>query len=161
MSLVLSLVLSLLVSLLVSFVVSLLALLSVFFLLLVLLSSFIAIIQLTGRVGIHFIAQLEAPINKLLEENGIEIRKLSGYWQRANPVVNIGQVVTSSGHLSDVILEIDLLESLARNRFVARNFSIDSGYLEFDSGIEELFNFSKNRPPNPFLDFFYLFSLTT
>ena len=26
-------------------------------------------LQLTGRVGIHFIAELEAPINKLLEEN--------------------------------------------------------------------------------------------
>ena len=112
-------------------------------------------LQLTGRVGIHFIAELEAPINKLLEENDIEIRKLSGYWRRTNPVVNIGQVVLSSGHLTDVTLEIDLLESLAKNRFVARNLEIDSGHIEFDSGIRELINFRQSRISNPFLDFFY------
>ncbi len=97
-----------------------------------LLCLVVAIAQVSGRVGVLFIDQLEEPLNGVLSEMDFGVQRLSGRWSKTNPVLQVGNLSTPFGDLTNITIEIDWLESLLLNRFVASKLIVEDGLLHFD-----------------------------
>ena len=92
----------------------------------------VALVQSVGRLGVAVLDELELAMNQWLSAQQVRVTGLSGSWRLTNPVINLEQVDFPAGQVTDVTVEFDWLESLIRNRLVARRLSIGRGIVEFE-----------------------------
>ena len=88
-----------------------------------------ALAQAGGRLLFANLAKLEDRVNASLAEEQISIEGLAGSWRHLNPSVAAARVRFAGGELEGVDFELDVLESLWRNRLVARRLHVESGRL--------------------------------
>ena len=84
----------------------------------------IALFQGVGRIGMQFLAELEPRINLALEESATRFEGLSGSWRGFNPVIDVEKLYFRGGLAKDLHLELDVFESLFRNRIVATRLRV-------------------------------------
>ena len=92
-----------------------------------LLMLVVALFQSVGRLGMMALDDLELAANQWLSGQQIRVSGLTGSWRLLNPVVMVDRVYLPAGYLADVVVELDWLESLFRNRFVAKRLVIGDG----------------------------------
>ena len=88
-----------------------------------------AAVQLSGRALFAQLPHFEGALNSLLAERGIQVEGLRGRWHGLNPGVFIERLWFPAGEASGFDFELDLLESLGRNRVVARRMTVADGHL--------------------------------
>ncbi len=93
---------------------------------------FVALMQGTGRLGFMFLPDLELVANQWLSGQRVRVSGLEGSWRYLNPVVRAARVDLPAGHLREVVVELDWLESLVRNRFVARRVLVGEGAVRLE-----------------------------
>ena len=91
-----------------------------------------AAVQLGGRAVFAQLPRFESAVNGLLAERGLRVQGLQGRWRGLNPGVFIAHVWFPAGAVSGFDFELDLLESLGRNRIVARRMTVADGQLTFE-----------------------------
>ena len=91
-----------------------------------------ALLQVGCRVLFWQLPQLERPINELLRGQGIVVTGLEGRWNGLNPGIFASTVRFPAGEAVGFDFELDLLESLGRNRLVARRMTVADGRIAFD-----------------------------
>ena len=90
-----------------------------------------AALQLAGRVLFSQLPRIEGTINALIGQ-GIVLEGLEGRWRGLNPGVFAERVSFPAGELVGFDFELDLIESLARNRVVARRMTVVDGRVVFE-----------------------------
>ena len=88
--------------------------------------------QLAGRVVFSQLARFEGVVNTLLGSNGISVAGVEGRWRGLNPGVFVERVYFPAGEAHGFDFELDVLESLGRNRLVARRLTVAEGSLLID-----------------------------
>ena len=88
-----------------------------------------ALVQTAGRVLFWQLPRFEPAVNVLLESSGVAVAGLRGGWRGLNPSVFAASVWFPAGEMTGFDFELDLLESLGRNRVVARRMTIADGHL--------------------------------
>ena len=101
------------------------------FLLLTVLAVCLALVQAGGRLFFAHLDQFEDRVNARLEKTGLAVNGLVGSWRYLNPSVSAATVTFGGGELNGLELELDIPESLWRNRLVARRLHVESGRLRF------------------------------
>ncbi len=96
------------------------------FLLLLLVVS--AIFQGLGRIGMWLLDEFEGPANSWLAGRA-DLSGLTGDWDGLNPVANIRRIDLPAGWLAGVSLELDVLESIRRNRPVLQHLFVEAAQL--------------------------------
>jgi len=94
----------------------------------------LAFFQVSGRLLFSFLDELEVGINQWLAPLGVELHGLEGDWRQLDPVVRVRQVTLPAGELTGVEVEVDWLESLIRNRLIARQVLLEDGRLLLERG---------------------------
>jgi uncharacterized protein (TIGR02099 family) len=89
----------------------------------------LALVQVTGRLFMPWLANLEGRINFLLAGQHIEISGLRGDWLQLNPVIRLTSLRLPAGEMRGLVLQPDLLESALRGALVMRRARVDSGHL--------------------------------
>ena len=90
-----------------------------------------ALMQAGGRLLFAHLDRFEDRINAHLEITGATIGGLKGSWRHLNPSVSVATVSFAGGDLQGLELELDVPESLWRNRLVARRLHMRSARLRF------------------------------
>ena len=88
-----------------------------------------AAVQLGGRAFFWQLPRFEGAVNALLDSRGIVVEGLEGRWRGLNPGLFATRIRFPAGEIVGVDFELDLIESLARNRVVARRMTIADGFL--------------------------------
>ena len=88
--------------------------------------------QLAGRVAFSQLDRFESLVNAMLRSSGIEVTGVEGRWRGLNPGVFVEQVRFPAGTARGFDFELDVLESLGRNRLVARRLTVADGLLTVD-----------------------------
>ena len=88
-----------------------------------------AIVQMAGRLLFWQLPRFEGAVNVLLRSSGVSVAGLRGGWQGLNPSVFAERVKLPAGQMMGFDFELDLLESLSRNRVVARRMTVVDGQL--------------------------------
>ena len=101
------------------------------FLLLTVLAVCLALVQAGGRLFFAHLDQFEDRLNARLEKTGLAVNGLVGSWRYLNPSVSAATVTFGGGELNGLELELDIPESLWRNRLVARRLHVESARLRF------------------------------
>ena len=101
------------------------------FLLLTVLAVCLALVQAGGRLFFAHLDQFEDRVNARLEKTGLAVNGLVGSWRYLNPSVSAATVSFGGGELNGLELELDIPESLWRNRLVARRLHVESARLRF------------------------------
>ena len=101
------------------------------FLLLTVLAVCLALVQAGGRLLFAHLDQFEDRVNARLEKTGLAVNGLVGSWRYLNPSVSAATVTFGGGELNGLELELDIPESLWRNRLVARRLHVESARLRF------------------------------
>ena len=91
-----------------------------------------ALVQTTGRVLFWQLPRFEEAINLLLASSGVAVEGLRGGWRGLNPSVSANQVWFPAGRMTGFDFELDMLESLARNRVVARRMTVVDSHLNVE-----------------------------
>ncbi len=91
-----------------------------------------ATVQLCGRAVFAQLPRFEATVNAVLAGRGMQVQGLRGHWRGLNPGVFIAHVWFPAGEAEGFDFELDLLESLGRNRVVARRMTVAGGHLTFE-----------------------------
>jgi len=91
---------------------------------LVAITMLVAMFQGAGRVGMQFLEALEPRINLALQESETRFEGLSGSWRGFNPIVNVEKLYFRGGAAKGLHLELDVFESLFRNRIVASRLRV-------------------------------------
>jgi uncharacterized protein (TIGR02099 family) len=99
------------------------------FVLLTLAMLVVASFQLAGRIMFASLDELEPGINQYLAAQQMSVSGLAGDWRLINPIVTIDRIELPAGHLKSVLVELDWLESLVRNRLVAQRIRLGGGRL--------------------------------
>jgi len=89
----------------------------------------LALVQVTGRVLMPWVSNLEGRINLLLADQKIEISGLEGDWSQLNPVLRLASLRLPAGEMTGLILQPDLLESALRGSLVMRRARVDNGHI--------------------------------
>lgn len=92
----------------------------------------LALTQTAGRTAMHFLPAFEADLNARLEGIGAQVHGIEGRWNGINPGFAVDRLGFSWGELHEVEFELDLLESLWRNRVVARRLAVASGTVDVE-----------------------------
>ncbi|HTK98161.1 MAG TPA: AsmA-like C-terminal region-containing protein [Pseudomonadales bacterium] len=92
-------------------------------LMLIAVTVLLAVVTATGRVLVAWLPQLEPRLNTYLAPSGVEVMGLTGRWHLLNPVVHVNQLRFRGGRVSDVTLEMDVLESALHSALIARHLS--------------------------------------
>ncbi|NIP13593.1 MAG: hypothetical protein GWM88_02150 [Pseudomonadales bacterium] len=103
-----------------------------FLVVLTLAMLFVALVQSTGRLGFMILSDLELAANQWLSGQRVRVSGLEGSWRYLNPVVRVDHVEFPAGYLHEVLVELDWLESLVRNRFVARRVLVEDGAVRLE-----------------------------
>ena len=96
-----------------------------------------ALMQVGGRLLFAHLDRFEDRVNAYLEKSGAAIGGLEGSWRYLNPSVSAATLSFAGGDLQELTVELDVPESLWRNRLVARRLHVRSARLRFvptDSG---------------------------
>ena len=101
------------------------------FLLATVLAVCFALAQAGGRLLFAHLEQFEDRVNASLEKSGVAINGLAGSWRHLNPSIFAATVTFGGGELKGLELELDIPESLWRNRLVARRLHVESARLRF------------------------------
>lgn len=104
------------------------------FVLLTLAMLVAAFFQVSGRLLFALLDELEIGINQWLAPQGVVLHGLEGDWRRIDPVVRVARVTLPAGELTGVQVEVDWLESLIRNRLIARQVQLEQGRLLLERG---------------------------
>ncbi len=102
------------------------------FVFLTLAAIVLAFFQVAGRLMFAVLDQLEVGINQWLSPQQIVVAGLEGDWRRVNPIVRIEEIRLPAGRLEALEVEVDWLESLIRNRLIARSVRLAGGRLAFE-----------------------------
>ncbi len=92
----------------------------------------LALMQLAGRAAVSLLPAFEPELNAWLEDIGAEVHGIEGRWHGINPGFAVRRLRFASGELHDVRFELDILESLWRNRVVARHLAVADGTVDFE-----------------------------
>ena len=91
----------------------------------------LALMQAGGRLLFAHLDRFEDRVNAQLEKKGAAIGGLEGSWRYLNPSVSVATISFAGGELQGLKLEVDVPESLWRNRLVARRLHVRSARLRF------------------------------
>ena len=91
-----------------------------------------ALTQVGGRAVFSQLPRLEGTINAMLAPRGVSLAGLEGRWRGLNPGLFVDRVRFAGGEASGLDFELDLLESLGRNRLVARRLTVADGALRLE-----------------------------
>ena len=91
-----------------------------------------ALLQVVCRVVFWQLPRLEGTINDILAEQGITVTGLEGRWDGVNPGFFAERVSFPAGEAVGFDFELDLVESLGRNRLVARRMTVSGGRIAVD-----------------------------
>lgn len=89
----------------------------------------LAMIQVSGRLALHFVDVLGPQINQSLKPLGTQVVGAVGDWRGFNPVLRAKQVVFPAGNLVDVYVELDFFRSALSGSWVFRRFYSQGGEL--------------------------------
>ena len=92
----------------------------------------LALAQLAGRAAVSLLPAFEPEVNAWLEDVGAEVHGIEGQWHGINPGFAVRHLRFGSGELHDVRFELDIVESLWRNRVVARHLEVADGTVDFE-----------------------------
>lgn len=92
----------------------------------------VALFQVTGRVAMHFLADLEVAANQLLAARNMQVTGLRGDWRMLNPVLRADRLDLPAGHVSDVVLEVGMVESVLRGTLLARRLRIADAQINLE-----------------------------
>ena len=93
-----------------------------------------AAMQGGGRVLVAALPTLEPRLNTWLASRDIAIEGLWGSWRYLNPIVGAASLTLPGAEFHDIALELDVAESLWRNRVVARRFDVGAARLRLEPG---------------------------
>ena len=92
-------------------------------------SLLVAAVQVAGRVLFNVLDDFEAPLNRVLAERRIQLSGLSGDWRMLNPVLRIERLELPAGHVDDLVVEVDAVESVVRGELLLRRLRIGDAEL--------------------------------
>jgi uncharacterized protein (TIGR02099 family) len=84
----------------------------------------VALFQVTGRIAVALLDDLELAVNQVLSERGVRVSGLRGDWRMLNPVVHIEQLTLPAGRIDGVVVELDMVETVLRGTLLARRLAI-------------------------------------
>ena len=90
-----------------------------------------ALLQVGGRTLFHQLHRFEGTINAWLGPE-VRLQGLEGRWQGLNPGIFAERLRFPGGEITGFDFELDLIESLGRNRVVARRVTVADGRLVFE-----------------------------
>ena len=93
-----------------------------------------ATMQGGGRLLVAALPDLEPRVNAWLESRDASVHGLWGSWRLLNPIVGAASLNLSGAEFHDVALELDVAESLWRNRIVARRFEVGAARIGLEEG---------------------------
>ena len=88
-----------------------------------------AVVQWVGRGIAWQLPRLETVANKLLAPLDVRVGGLEGRWRGINPGVFMARLEVPAGEVTGLAFELDLLESLWRQRLVAHRLTVADGHL--------------------------------
>ena len=91
-----------------------------------------ALVQVVCRVVFWQLPRLESVLNDALADQGVAVRGIEGRWNGINPGLYADRIDLPAGQASGLDFELDLLESLGRNRVVARRLTVADGHVALD-----------------------------
>lgn len=106
----------------------------------------VALFQVAGRVSFSFLDELELPVNQLLSARGIQVSGLSGDWRLLNPVIRMERIELPAGYLDDVVLEVDMVESVLRGTLLARRLRVTDAQVNVEKPAGEPWRLVGARP---------------
>lgn len=92
----------------------------------------IALLQVAGRVVFGVLGHAEVAVNQLLAGRQMRVTGLEGGWRGFNPVVRMARLDLPAGHVAEVYVELDLLETLLRSRYVLHRARIGDATLTLE-----------------------------
>ena len=95
-----------------------------------------AAMQVGGRLLCWQLPRLEGAVNRLLASHGVAVRGIEGRWHGVNAGFFAEWVRFPAGEVFGLDFELDLVESLVRNRVVARRFTVADGHLAFEKTVD-------------------------
>lgn len=93
-----------------------------------------AAMQGGGRLLVSALPELEPRVNEWLASRDVTVHGLWGSWRRLNPVLGAEWLTLPGAEFHDIALELDVAESLWRNRIVARRFAVADARLRLERG---------------------------
>ena len=91
-----------------------------------------AVVQVVGRVVFWQLPHLESALNDVLADQGVAVQGVEGHWNGINPGLYADRIDFPAGQARGLDFELDLLESLGRNRIVARRLTVADAQVAFD-----------------------------
>ena len=91
----------------------------------------VAIVQVSGRLSLAFADRIAPRINERLEPYDSQISGVAADWRGFNPVLRAEQIVFPAGHLRNVYLEVDFLQTIANGSLVFRRLYSEDGAIAF------------------------------
>lgn len=91
-----------------------------------------AVVQVVGRVVFWQLPHLESALNDAMADQGVAVRGIEGRWNGINPGIYADRIDFPAGQARGLDFELDLLESLGRNRIVARRLTVADAQVAFD-----------------------------
>ena len=90
----------------------------------------ILVVLFAGLLSLARIGSLFAPnyvdnLNQRFAEQGLEFSELKVSWRGINPVIEIGEITSSSLQVKDITAELDTLASFRRNTYVFRTIQVE------------------------------------
>ncbi len=93
-----------------------------------------AAMQGGGRLLVAALPDLEPRVNAWLASRDVTVHGLWGSWRNLNPVLGAESLTLPGAEFHDIALELDVAESLWRNRIVARRFAVGDARLRLEQG---------------------------
>lgn len=87
-----------------------------------------ALLQGGGRLGMWLLHDFEGAIDAYFGDQ-VSLTGLRGSWDGLNPVVLLQRVEAPAGWAEQVLIELDWLETLRRNRLIMQRISLERGML--------------------------------
>ena len=87
-----------------------------------------ALVQGLGRLGMWLLDDLEGAANAWLDGSA-RLDGLAGGWDGLNPVASARRIELAAGRLEQVTVELDVLESIRRNRLVLERLLVEASEL--------------------------------
>ena len=91
-----------------------------------------AILQGFGRIAMSSIHLFEDDINAVLSSQKVVLVNVVGSWRGFNPILSVDQIAHPAAEVSDVTLELDVLESLFRGQFIPRRILFGGADVHFE-----------------------------
>lgn len=89
-----------------------------------------ALFQGGGRLTFALVYLFSDEIDLLAQTVDVRIRAIDGDWAGLNPILMANQVVFAGGYAQNLVVELDVLESIWRSDWVFRRINSDKIYLD-------------------------------